>query len=115
MINARYKWEIGTLTKGFAIHRKSLPATKYVPIIAIIFICWGAYDAVTSDHWISGAPLLFLGTLLLFGTRPLAFWQFRRAVRRSPSYGSDMTYTFDPDQIVISGEGHHTTFTWKKL
>jgi hypothetical protein len=26
-----------------------------------------------------------------------------------------MTYTFDPEQIVNSGEGHHSTFTWKKL
>jgi hypothetical protein len=42
-------------------------------------------------------------------------WQFSRAVRRSPSFGSEMTYTFDPQQIVNSGGGHHATFTWKKL
>jgi len=26
-----------------------------------------------------------------------------------------MTYTFDPEQIVNSGEGHHSTFACKKL
>ena len=26
-----------------------------------------------------------------------------------------MTYTFDPREIAISGEGHHATFTWQKL
>ena len=115
MITARYTWDIRTLRKGFAIHRKTQRATKLILLIAIIFIFWGAYDAITSEHWITGMPPLFFGCLLLFGSRPLAFWQFSRAVRRSPSFRSEMTYTFDPEQIVNSGEGHHSTFTWKKL
>jgi hypothetical protein len=115
MITARYTWDIGTLRKGFAIHRKTLRAIKLVPIIALFFICWGAYDAITSKQWIDGAVPLFFGSLLLFGARPLAFWQFQRAMRRSPSYGSEMTYTFSPEQIENFGEGHHSTFTWKKL
>ena len=53
--------------------------------------------------WVAGLPLIVLGLLLLFGYRPLVTWQFGRAVRRSPSYGSQMTYTFDPQQIVNSG------------
>src|SRR5438105_2160842 len=108
MITARYKWEIDTVSRGFAIHRKTLWATKLILIIAILFICWGGYQAITAEHWIEGFPLIFFGALLLFGARPLAFWQFRRAVRRAPSYGSEITYTFDPEQIVISGEGHHS-------
>ena len=116
MITARYTWEIGTVRKGFAIHRRTLRVTKLVPPVAIFVIGWGAYEAITAVRsWTEGLPLLFFGALLLFGARPLAFWQFRRAVRRSPSYGSEMTYTFDPEQIVISGEGHHSTFTWNKL
>jgi hypothetical protein len=115
MITARYTWDIPTLRTGFAVHRKTQRATKLILLIAIVFICWGAYDAITSEHWISGVPLLFFGSLLLCGSRPLALWQFSRAVRRSPSFGSEMTYTFDPEQIVNSGEGHHSTFTWKKL
>jgi hypothetical protein len=115
MITARYTWQIETVCKGFEIHRKTLRATKLIPIMAILFIGWGGYEAITSGHWIAGFPLLLFGTLLLFGAGPLSSWQFRRAVRRSPSYGSEMTYIFDPAQITISGEGHHSTFTWKKL
>jgi hypothetical protein len=115
MVTARYTWNIDSLRKGFAIHRRSQRAAKFIPLIAIAFAAWGAYESVTSGQWVSGLPLIVLGLLLLFGSRPLAMWQFSRAVRRSPSFGSEMTYTFDPQQIVNSGEGHHATFTWKKL
>jgi YcxB-like protein len=115
MITARYTWNIDSLRKGFAIHRRTQRATKFIPLVAIAFVAWGAYGSVTSGHWVSGLPLIILGLLLLFGSRPLAMWQFSRAVRRSPSFESEMTYTFDSQQIVNSGEGHHATFTWKKL
>lgn len=115
MVSARYTWNIDALRKGFAIHRKTQRAAKLIPLIAIAFFGWGAYDSYTSDRWVTGLPLIVVGLLLLFGSRPLAMWQFSRAVRRSPSFGSQMTYTFDPQQIVNSGEGHHATFTWKKL
>jgi hypothetical protein len=115
MMTARYTWDMDTLRKGFAAHRKTQRATKLVSLVAAVFLCWGAYDAIRSEHWMSGLPLLFFGSLLLFGSKPLAFWQFSRAVRRSPNFGSEMTYTFDPEQIVNFGEGHHSTFTWKKL
>jgi hypothetical protein len=115
MVTARYTWDTPTLRRGFALHRRTQRATKLVLLVAVGFTCWGAYDAVTAEHWISGVPLLIFGLLLLFGSRPIAFWQFGRAVRRSPSFGSEMTYTFDAEQIVSSGEGHHATFTWKTL
>jgi len=115
MVTARYTWDVDALRKGFAIHRKTQRAAKLIPLLAIAFVAWGAYESYTSEQWISGLPLIVLGFLLLFGSRPLAMWQFSRAVRRSPSYGAEMTYTFDPQQIVNSGEGHHATFTWKKL
>jgi hypothetical protein len=115
MVTARYIWNTDTLGRGFAVHRKTQRATKLIPLLGFVFLVWGAYDAFTSEHWISGAPLIVFGFLLLFGLRPLAMWQFRRAVSRSPSYGGEMTYTFDQEQIVNSGEGHHATFTWKKL
>jgi hypothetical protein len=115
MVTARYTWNTDTLRKGFAIHRKTQRAAKLIPLLAIAFVAWGAYGAMKSHDWLSGLPLVVLGSLLLFGSRPLAMWQFGRAVRRSPSYGGEMTYTFDPQQIVNSGEGHHATFTWKKL
>ena len=115
MVTARYTWNIDTLRTGFVLHRKTQGATKLIPLVAVAFVAWGTYSAITSDHWVSGLPLVFVGLLLLFGSRPLALWQFSRAVRRSPSYGFEMTYTFDPKQIVNSGEGHHATFTWKKL
>ncbi len=115
MVTARYTWNTETLRAGFAIHRKTQRAAKLIPLMAIAFVAWGAYDSYTSGQWITGLPLVVLGLLLLFGSRPLAMWQFSRAVRRSPSYGGEMTYTFDSQQIVNSGEGHHATFTWKKL
>src|SRR4051794_20518657 len=115
MVTARYIWDFDTLRKGFLLHRKSQRAAKFILLVAVVFVCWGAYDAIASERWVGGAPLILCGLLLLFGSRPLALWQFRRAVLRSPSYGSEMTYTFDPEQIVNSGEGHHSTFTWKKL
>ncbi len=115
MITARYTWDIDTLREGFAVHRKLQRVTKLILLSGILFVCWGGYDAITSEHWITGLPFLVLGAFLLFGSRPLAFWQFSRAVRRSPSFQSEMTYSFDPEQIINSGEGHHATFTWKKL
>jgi hypothetical protein len=115
MITARYTWDIPTLRRGFAVHRRTQRATKLVLLIGIVFMGWGVYDALTSEHWISGMPLLIFGSLLLFAMRPIAFWQFGRSVRRSPSFGSEITYTFDPEQITNSGEGHHAIFTWKKL
>jgi YcxB-like protein len=115
MVTARYTWDMETLRKGFAVHRKTQRAAKLIPLMALAFVAWGAYDSYTSEKWIVGLPLIAVGFLLLFGSRPLAMWQFGRSVRRSPSYGSAMTYTFDPEQIVNSGEGHHATFTWKKL
>ena len=115
MVTARYTWNIDSLRKGFAIHRKTQRAAKIIPLLGIAFVAWGAYDSYTSEKWVSGLPLVALGIFLLFGSTPLAMWQFSRAVRRSPSYGGEMTYTFDPQQIVNSGEGHHATFTWKKL
>jgi len=75
MVTARYQWNVETLRKGFALHRKSQRATKLIPLLAIAFVCWGAYDTITSDRWISGVPLIFFGLLLLFGSRPLALWQ----------------------------------------
>ena len=115
MVTARYTWDTDTLGKGFAVHRRTQRVAKFIPLIAFVFLAWGAYDALTSEHGVSGAPLIVFGLLLLFGLRPLAMRQFSRAVRRSPSYGGEMTYMFDPQQIVNSGEGHHATFTWKKL
>src|ERR1700680_3310447 len=115
MVTARYTWNTDPLRRGFAIHRKTQRAAKLIPLIAIAFVVWGAYSSYTSGDWVGGLPLVVLGLLLLFGSRPLAMWQFSRAIRRSPSYGAEMTYTFDPQQIVNSGEGHHATFTWKKL
>jgi hypothetical protein len=115
MVTARYTWNTDALRKGFAIHRRTQRAAKLIPLLAIAFVAWGAYGSYSSAQWASGLPLVVLGLLLLFGFRPLAMWQFSRAVRRSPSYGGEMTYTFDPQQIVNSGEGHHATFTWKKL
>ena len=50
MITARYKWEIGTLCKGLAIHRKTLRVTKFVPIVAIFVMGWGAYEAITTER-----------------------------------------------------------------
>ena len=116
MITARYTWEAATLQKGFALHRKGLVQAKVIPWLAVVFIALGICLSLKSGHsWIEGAPPVFFGLLLLVLWRPVAFWQFRRAVRRSPSHGSEMTYTFDPEQVTISGEGHHSTFTWKKL
>lgn len=115
MITARYTWNTETLAKGFAIHRKAQWAAKVAPLSAVAFIAWDGYASYTSGQWVTGLPLIVVGFLLLFGSRPLAMWQFRRAVRRSRSYGGEMTYTFDSQQIVNSGEGHHATFTWKKL
>src|SRR5438477_1627129 len=104
MITARYTWDMETLRKGFAVHRKTQRAAKLIPLMALAFVAWGAYDSYTSEQWVVGLPLIAVGFLLLFGSRPLAMWQFGRSVRRSPSYGSAMTYTFDPEQIVNSGE-----------
>jgi len=73
MVTARYQWNV---RKGFALHRKSQRAAKLIPLLAIAFVCWGAYDTITSDRWISGVPLISFGLLLLFGSRPLALWQF---------------------------------------
>src|SRR5438105_3069591 len=115
MFTARYTWNTDTLRKGFAIHRKTQRAAKLIPLLAIAFIGWGVYGSYTSGRWMTGLPLVVLGLLLLFGSGPLAMWQFSRAVRRSPSYGGEMTYTFDPQQIVNTGEGHQATFIWKKL
>jgi hypothetical protein len=115
MVTARYTWSIDALRKGFAVHRKTQRAAKLVPLLAIAFVAWGAYGSYSSGHWVSGLPLVVLGLLLLFGSPPVAMWQFTRAVRRSPSYGAEMTYTFDTQQIVNAGEGYHSTFTWKKL
>jgi hypothetical protein len=115
MVTARYIWNTDTLRKGFAIHRKTQHAAKLIPLIAMAFVAWGAYESYTSGHWATGLPTVVVGLLLLFGSRPLAMWQFSRAVRRSPSYSGEMTYTFDPQEIMNSSEGHHATFTWKKL
>jgi YcxB-like protein len=115
MVTARYTWDVDTPRKGFAIHRKTQRATKLIPLIAAAFIVWGTYSAVTSEDWTGNLPLVGAGLLFLIGSRPLAMWKFGRAVRRSPSFGSDITFTFDPQQITNSGEGHHATFTWKKL
>ena len=115
MVTARFTWDIDTLRKGVAVHIKTQRAAKLIPLMAVVFLAWGAYSSYTTGHWVAGLPLIVLGLLLLFGYRPLVTWQFSRAVRRSPSYGSQMTYTFDPQQIVNSGEGHHAAFTWKKL
>lgn len=115
MVTARYRWDTPTLRRGFALHRRMQWTTKLVLLFAVGITCWGISDALTATHWISAVPPLFFGLFLLFGSGPLAAWQFDRAARRSPSFGSEMIYTFDPEQIVNSGEGHHSTFTWKKL
>jgi hypothetical protein len=116
MITARYKWDTDTLQRGFAIHRRTLTISKIAPIGGAAFLLAALYYVLAQPHsWIEGLPFIVFGVFLIFLSRPLAFWQFRRAVRRSPSYGSEMTYTFDPEQITNSGEGHHATFTWKKL
>ena len=115
MVTARHMWDIPTLRRGFALHRKTQRATRLIFFGGLALLAWGAYDSITSEHWVSGLPLLFFGSLLLFGSGPIAFWQFGRAVRRSPSFGSVMTYTFDPQQITNSGEGHQASFTWKKV
>ena len=115
MITARFRWNVENLRKGFAIHCKTLRMTKLILVMAVVLIGWGAYEAFTSERWVEGLPLVIFGTVLFLGARPLAFWQFRRAARRAPSYDSEITYTFDPQQIVVAGEGHHSTFTWKKL
>lgn len=115
MVTARYTWDTPTLRKGFALHRRTQRATKLVLLVAIGLIGWGVYDALTAKHWISAVPPLLFGLFLLFGSGPIASWQFDRAARRSPSFGSEMTYTFDPEQVVNSGEGHHAIFTWKTL
>jgi hypothetical protein len=114
MITARYRWEIETLRKAFAIHYKTLWAAKLAVIIGILSLFAGGYKAVTSEHGIESLPLILFGALSL-SARSFAFWQFRRAVRRSSNYGSEMTYMFAPEQVIISGEGHHSTFTWNKL
>jgi hypothetical protein len=40
MVTARYTWDLNTLRKGFAIHRKTQRATKLIPLLAIVFIGW---------------------------------------------------------------------------
>jgi len=115
MVTARYTWNTETLREGFAIHRKTQRAEKLMPLLAIVFVAWGAYDSYTSGHWGTGVPPVVAGLLILFGFRPFMMWQFFRAVRRSPGYCGEITYTFDPQQIVNSGEGYQATFTWQKL
>jgi hypothetical protein len=115
MIAARYTWNTEALRPGFAVHHRSLTISKVAPIGgAICLLAALYYVAVQSRSWIEGLPFIIFGTFLLFA-RPLAFWQFRRAIMRSPSYGSVITYTFTTDQFAISGEGHDATIAWTKL
>lgn len=66
MITARYTWEISVLEKGFSIHRKRIKLLKAVPILAIVFIAIGVYQAFTAERsWIEGCPLLFLSAFPL--------------------------------------------------
>jgi YcxB-like protein len=116
MITARYTWEIQTLQKALRLHRRTRWQTRLVPVVAITFVGLGVYLAVTAGRsWIDGLPPILFGVLLLLLGGPLVYWQFRRSARRSPSYGCEMTWTFDPQQIGIAGEGFNSTFTWKKL
>jgi len=115
MITARYTWNTDSLQKGFAVHRRTQRVTKLFPIIGIPSLAWGVYEAFTSEQWVTGLPFILFAFILLFAAGPLLTRQFVRAVRRSPSYGNEITYKFDPEQVVISGEGHHAAFTWKRL
>ena len=60
-------------------------------------------------------PLFAFGIVFPLAIRPAIYWQFRRNIKRSPSYGCEMTYTFEPGQVTISGDGFHSTFIWNRL
>jgi hypothetical protein len=115
MITARYVWDITALKDGFRLHYKTSSMWKMVWLGSLVIIAIGAYESVTARDWSHGLPLLVFGVAFPLIARPAIFRQFRRTIRRAPSYGSEITYTFDPEQIMISGEGFHSTFTWKKL
>jgi|SRR5581483_498721 len=115
MITARYVWDITALKDGFRLHYKTSSMWKAVWLASLVIMVIGGYQSITARDWSHGLPLLVFGAVFPLIVRPAIFRQFRRTIRRAPSYGSEMTYTFDPEQITISGEGFHSAFTWKKL
>ena len=40
MITARYTWDIPTLQRGFAVHRRAQRATKLILFMGIVFMGW---------------------------------------------------------------------------
>ena len=114
-ITAHYIWNIDNVRQGFETHRKLLPLTRVGTFLGISLLAWGAYESITSEYWFQGLPLILFGGFLLFGAGPLALWQFQRTARQVPGYDRQITYTFDPAKVVVSGEDYHSTFTWQNL
>ncbi len=116
MVTARFIWNEANLRKGCAVHWKTLDKVWLTPYLGVIFIAASIYGALYThpDEWADSLYGIFLG-ILFFTLRPLTLWQLGRTLRRSPYFGTEMTYTFAPDQVVNFGEKHYSAFAWRRL
>lgn len=115
MVTAHFTWNLENLRKGCAMHWKTLDKVWLTPYLGIIFLAAGIYGAfIHPGEWKELLWGVLLG-LLFLSLRRLTLWQLERVIRRSPHYGTEMTYTFDPHKIANFGDKHYTFFGWKQL
>jgi len=115
MITARYTWDLPTLRPGLALYLKSHWTIKVLLVASLAFLVFGLWLGFTSrSGWIDIVPIFSFAAVLFF--IPLLLrWKFSRAVRRSPFYGNEMNWTFDPEHLSLASDGLNTTLAWKKL
>jgi len=116
MIQAHYIWDLTSLDRGIALHLRSNVVARMAPLGALVLVVYAAFEFTTSKlPLVDGLPPLTVGMLLLAGIRPMMRWQFRRAIRRAPTYGCEMNWEFSPERAMISGADSEASFPWKML